>query len=414
MTDEELIGALRTEYKTAFDELSKATGDQMEAKLAQFKDVESKLNAAVDKKLADEVAARDKKIDEADAKWQQKFTKFLQEQNARFPLASGDPAHKSLGAQFVESEAYKTANSGRVHGRHDHFGATFKQSMVPKLEQKVITEAGSGFVLFPQRVGIFPQPAVPLVIRPLFDAVALGATNAVEYLVEAYTNNADYQVTEGAKKAESLMTWTEKTANVRTIAHFVKVSRQMLADVPVIEGIINSRLIYGVLKKEEQELLTGDNSAGHLHGVLPQATLLAGTVVGSNFMDEIMKAITAVGVAGYTATNVVVNPADWGEMAIQKNDQGFYVLGGPQVVAGQRLWGLPLAVTPAIPAKTALVGQFPGTAMIFDRETATVDIAYENEDDFVKNLVCLRAEERLAFAVFAPAAYVKVVKPLTL
>jgi HK97 family phage major capsid protein len=128
-------------------------------------------------------------------------------------------------------------------------------------------------------------------------------------------------------------------------------------------------------------------------------------------MDEIMKAISQIGANGYVATNIVMNPADWGALQILKNNQGAYILGGPQQVAAQRLWGLPVTLTPQMTQASYLIGQFPATGTIFDRETATVDIAYENEDDFVKNLVCIRAEERMALAITAPQAYVKVVVP---
>jgi len=100
-------------------------------------------------------------------------------------------------------------------------------------------------------------------------------------------------------------------------------------------------------------------------------------------------------------------------MQVEKTSQGIYLLGGPATPGGPRLWGLPIAISPQIAVGTVLVGQFPATATIWDRETATVDIAYENEDDFIRNIVCIRAEERLAFTVTAPQAYVKIVRSLT-
>ena len=401
--NDELLVAIRTEWKATHDAVIQS-GDANKAELlTKFEKVSTDLNAKADANVAAIKA-------DAAATIETKFRRWA-EANAQLPGGSTTAVAKSLGATFVEHADVNPSLKGGTFGRKDRLVATMNQRMLPA-EGKVITGAGSGFVLYPQRVGIFPAvPAIPLAMRDLFTVIPLGPMNTVEYLVETFTNNADYQVLEGDKKAESTVAYTEKTASVKTIAHFVKISRQMMADVPYVASTIDDRLIFGVLKKEDQELLTGNNAAGHLFGVLPQATALGGLTVASVMLDEIFNAITAVANAGYSATNIVMNPSDWGAMQVLKNAMGVYFLGGPTMIGGARLWGLPVTTTPIIPAKTSLVGQFPATAAIFDRETATVDIAYENEDDFIKNLVCIRAEERLAFAVFNPQAYVKVVIP---
>jgi len=271
--------------------------------------------------------------------------------------------------------------------------------------------------MLPTRVGVFAPPTLPLIMRDLMTVVPLSSGNAVEYVQEAWTYNADYQVLEGDKKAEGAVVYTEKTALVRTIAWFVKVSRQMMADVPYFASTIDSQLLFGIAKKEDHEILFGDNAAGHLHGIMPQATALPVDVLTgiTNSADQILSAIAYLASLGYTPTAIVLNPIDWASMQIMKTAQGVYILGGPPAsLAPASLWGMTVSTTSEMTAGDFLVGAFPPNATLFDRESASVDVAYENEDDFVRNLVTIRAEERIALAVYRPQAFVKGTLAVTL
>jgi HK97 family phage major capsid protein len=71
------------------------------------------------------------------------------------------------------------------------------------------------------------------------------------------------------------------------------------------------------------------------------------------------------------------------------------------------VWGLPIVASDNITAGTALVGD--GTmAAVVDREDATIYTTDSHSDFFVRNLFVLLAEERVALAVFRPAAFAKV------
>ncbi len=43
---------------------------------------------------------------------------------------------------------------------------------------------------------------------------------------------------------------------------------------------------------------------------------------------------------------------------------------------------------------------------MFDRWQSRVEVATENEDDFIRNLLTVLAEERLALAVYRPESFV--------
>jgi HK97 family phage major capsid protein len=278
----------------------------------------------------------------------------------------------------------------------------------------VITPPVGAYPIFPYRFGLLPQHFAPLVMRDVVPVIPLDGTNAVEYVRETWTApTADYQVLEGDKKLQTGVTYTEATANVRTIANFVKVSRQMAQDVPFIMSTIQQRLNMFVSLKEDKEILYGDNTAGHLYGLMPQAikeaTFWTPPGTGNTFtsIDELNIAATHIENLFYFPNAIILNPTDEAKIEMLKTSFGSYVLSdrAPREDGLMRLWGLPVVTTPNMVTGDYLVGAFPGQCALFDRDTVTVEIAFQNEDDFVRNLVTIRAEERVAFAVFVPQAF---------
>ena len=111
--------------------------------------------------------------------------------------------------------------------------------------------------------------------------------------------------------------------------------------------------------------------------------------------------------ADYPATGIVLHPADWAAIELLKDSTGAYIFANPQSLAQPGLWGRPVVNTPAMTVDNFLVGAFQLGAQVFDREDANVVIATQNEDDFVKNMITIRGEERLAMALYRPEAFVK-------
>lgn len=389
------ITEVRDWRKKADDEIKKS-GAATAATIEKLTTLETSL-ADAGKKMTDLVAAATARIDK-----HEEDIRVLKQKGLR--LGGDGPVleARSFGQRLIESDAYKAAQfNGRFKFQTTIGGRLFER-------KATITEGGSGWVIFPQRVGVvMATPQLPLVMRDLLDVVGLTGTNAVEYVIETWNYAADYQVAEGDKKAQGDVTYTDATAVVRTIAWFVKVSRQMLADVAYVAQTIDQRLIYGVLKKEDYEILWGTGAAGHLKGIMPQATLHTVTA-GTSRIDEILSAMATLAAQGYAPSATVMNPMDFaGLLTAKAPGGGTYLLGGPLVSEPNRLWGIPVAQTMNMTLGNYLVGAFPGNATLFDRETATSEISYENEDDFVRNLATIRAEERVALAVFTPAAFRK-------
>ncbi len=307
----------------------------------------------------------------------------------------------SAGERFVEDEGFKSfAGQTRPRGRHI-------------VEVKDITSlttdaAGSvGSLVQPQRVAGTELPRRRMTIRAL---LAQGNTNsnAIEYDKEkAFTNSADV-VAEGALKPQSELQFEDASAPVRTIAHWMRASVQILADAPALRSMIDQRLRYGLAFKEEQQLLNGSGSGQNIEGLVTAATAYAapGSLTAATPVDVVRLMILQVALAEYPANGIVMNPIDMAAIEMAKDTAGGYLIGDPQGTIQKRLWGLPVIETQAMGVDKALVGAFDLAAQIFDRQDATVEVSTEDQDNFVKNKVTIRAEERLALAIYREAALV--------
>ena len=74
------------------------------------------------------------------------------------------------------------------------------------------------------------------------------------------------------------------------------------------------------------------------------------------------------------------------------------------------IWGMKVVATSAISQGTALVGAFEACASLITKagEGLRVEVANQNEDDFEKNMVTVRIEERILEAVRLPGGFAKV------
>jgi HK97 family phage major capsid protein len=421
--DLELVRELRAEWRKSFEE-----GMQQERKKGFVDDEARSKCTRIDERLikvTDEVIATQakrideqaKRIDDQDAK-----LRAFGERLTRPPGAGADDGlHlvKSLGQRFIEADNFKNA---QFQGKFQIQVGLTKTRIKDLSHKATIAEGGAttitppagAYPIFPRRIGLVPQQFAPLTMRDLVDVIPLDATNAVEYVTEVWTNNAGYQVLEGDLKPSSAVTYTDHTAVVRTIAHYVKVSRQMAADVSFIITTINNRLSQFVLLKEDTEILYGDNSAGHLWGIMPQATAAtvyyptAGQPANDTAIDQLNMAETYVENQFYFPTAYILHPTTWARIEAFKTTYGQYLMPGvPYSEGTQRLWGLPVITTPVMAVNDYLCGAFPGNCALFDRESVNVEMAFQNEDDFIRNLITIRAEERVAFAVYVPKAFAK-------
>lgn len=307
---------------------------------------------------------------------------------------------ETAGSAVIQSNEFKSFGGGRKRGKFS-------------VEVKTITtgSTSAGALIAPdRRPDIVMLPQQRLAVRDLLTVVQT-TSNSIEYPRQTVRTNNARVVTEGQAKPESNIDFELKTVPVRTIAHWVKASKQALDDAPMLQGTIDSELRYGLKLIEETELLGGDGTGQHLHGIMPQATAFASPISlpdDPNRFDVLLMAIAQSEQALLPATGIVLNDLDLTAMRTIKNKDGDYIVsGGPFAGPITSIWGRPVVGTPSMDRGTFLVGAFKDGATIYDRWDAQVLVSTENEDDFIKNLCTVLGEERLALAVRRPAAFIE-------
>lgn len=320
----------------------------------------------------------------------------------------------SAGDRTDDERAESAGSMVSAHLTEQGVNSSFRGSQRISVPRSAITSVdGSGGALVSpdRRLGVIAAPEQRLTIR---DLVAPGTTssNSVEYIRETgYTNNAAPVVENPTgSKPYSEITFELDNAPVRTIAHLFKASRQILDDAPALASYIDARARYGLLVAEELQLLLGNGTGANIHGIVPQAqafAMPAGTSVElEQRIDRLRMALLQAELSELPADGIVLNPIDWALIELLKDTQGRYLVSSPADGATPRLWRRPVVETRAMAQGEFLVGAFRLGAQIFDRQEIEVLVSTENDKDFEKNMVTIRAEERLAFSVYRPEAFV--------
>lgn len=319
------------------------------------------------------------------------------EQKQAEGIKKGYEMPKSLGESFATSDEFKAFAEGRTSkARLEVKNTITGQSGSPA--------ANSDTIVAPQRqVGIVSGAFRTLRIR---DVMPSGTTssNLVEYTRELAFTNSAAETAEGATKPEAALTFELVSAPVKTIAHWLKLSKQVMDDAPALASYVDTRLRYGVDLRIDQQLLNGNGTGQNIGGLAKAGNHTAFTPSsGDNAIDSINRAIYAVAAADYNATAIILNPADWGAIERTKTNDDAYVFGAPQKLA-PTLWGLPVIATNTMTAGKFMVGAFDMAAQVWNRQGTVVEMSEADDTNFQKNLVTVRAEARLALAIYRPAS----------
>lgn len=352
------------------------------------------LNEAI--KSVEDLQAKIKAADEAEKLIKSLGTKKVDDENED----KEEPKARNLGENFV-----KTLKSMKVGKQFNVMAPEFaKAATNPEL-----SPAGAAGFATDYDKTLVEGPRTALVIRDLFGAESISGA-ALTYLVEGAMEGAPAVTAEGAAKPQiHFADPTPKTVSLKKIAAFIKESDEYISDYPFLASAINGRLMYQVGLVEQNTLVADLLGTS---GIQTDDSSWTASSKATDLADLILEAAMDVqDAAGFAADGIVMHPAIWYSLRVAKNGNDDYYGGGffgAQNIPN--LWGIPVCVTPAVTAGQVVIGAFKPCGSVVSKGGITVEATNTDADDFQKNLMTIRAEERLALAVRRPAGFKLITK----
>ena len=348
------------------------------------------------------------------------------------------PNGKTFGELFTESPAYKDflgryGNSQTGIIANSTKGLQSGQFQTPDMKA-LLTGASATSAGAAVRNDLYPGITDLVGVRELtvYDLITKSSTSSdtVEYVrVTAKTNNAatvaeatdalpgavsgatpgPYVVAAASGvKPESSMALAIVSAAVRTIAHWMPITKRAASDAGQVRTLVDSFLRYGLNEELEDQILNGGGSGENFQGIYGAGVETVGSA-GTD-IDAIVDAIAKIRYTGRRKpTALVIHPNDWystGFLTAKDGVTGGYLVGDPRASIDQlnTLWGLNVVVSEAATEGTALVGDFR-QAVLWEREGISLMVSDQHQDFFTRNLLAVLAEMRAAFGILDLQAF---------
>jgi len=315
---------------------------------------------------------------------------------------------KSLGQQFLDSDAYKSFVD---HGIKN----------VPfEAKTTVTTSVWTRDTIYQQVVpAIGPNP------NPVLDLVDSINTDQTTYyfLQETATNNAA-ETAEGSAAPEDAFSYTAVTAPVRKFITTLPITAELLEDQAGARAYFDGRLANHVLQRLEKQFLIGGGVAPDVKGITQQSgintiTYTAGAypaTVGGK-LRTILEGIKDVEVNGKLAPDaIVMSPAAYEALAGQVDGNNNFMLGASAFAGSPTIWGLPVVKSSQIGGAVSttidvVVGKWGGGLAVNHvfRRGMELQISDSAADgDFGKDILTVKASLRYALVAYKPQAFTRI------
>lgn len=314
---------------------------------------------------------------------------------------------KSLGDHFMHEVSGKLAAIKGLSG-----------ASVAAPEFKANTDshlAGSTLQPFSTQVDKTDYAFRPLTgVSDLFSQGTLSGS-AITWGVLGDTEGSAGPTAEGGNKNQiHVQGPTVKTEALKKITAWFSISEEMLEDYEFVSSMINSQGLWELSKAEENQLLNGTGANGQLQGVMGAPGIAYSTAKVNEHAQGLYAAVLSVKqVSGFDADAIVINPEDYLALRVAKDTTGQFFGGGyfygpfgqTGVSLYPPLWGIPTIVTNLMSKGHACVGAFKAGGVVYRKGGIRVEATNSHADNFVKDMVTIRLEERILNTVVRPKCF---------
>lgn len=316
---------------------------------------------------------------------------------------------RSIGERFTDDD-YRSWVEAGGHGKHhlDLRGMDFR----------AVTDVGTGAtsagaLTRPERLSRVGQDFFDRKVYLLDLLPHIPVTQgSVEY-VQDQTPLADMadkavETAEGAVKPQAGPTFGVVEEPTATIPVWVNIMRQALADIPQIQGYLDSRLRYSLKRRSDKQAINGDGNSPNLRGLAQRSGILTYAPGSAEARyKSVRHGIRLMEDAEAVPEIVVLNPADAEIFDLSNHDaDGLHAVPNVAGPGARTTWGLRQVRSTAIASGTALLIDPMATA-VFDRQTATAYMTDSHASNFTSNILTLLLECRLALGLFDPKGVLK-------
>lgn len=393
------LGARHTQMKTVLEQAGsdydfdkvKVFGDDLDngAKVEKFRELNRELADLTEE-------CKRLELEEAGAAVQ-KIQAELDRPAVKTPQPRGEGGdQKSVGQRLIESDQFKSFKADQGGGLSVSFD---------DVDLKTLMQTSAGFAPESRRTGRIVEAAT----RPIqvLDLIPMGDTesSSIVYMEETLRTHAAAETVESGSYNESAFELTERSSQVRKITDSIPVTDEQLEDEAQVASYLDQRLRFGLRQRLDNQVLGGNGTPPNLEGILNIGGIQTQAKGTDPRFDAIHKAMTKVRVTGRATPNaIVLHPNDWEAIRLTRTADGIYILGNPAVAGPMMLFGLPVAIGDVITENTGLVGDFQNFSQLFEKRGIVVEVGYVNTQ-FTSGQKTLRADFRVAFVIYRPAAF---------
>lgn len=378
---------------------------------AQDTDAFEKLDAAGKQydAIRDEVASMEAK--------RSRLLELVSEGAVEVAQKGGDEAvARSFGEAFVKSDVYRALKERAGMSESIPVGTTEGVKVIDRAAMKALVSIGVNADLAPQADRLSLIVPKRLATLDFLSVISTQTTDSdvVEYLEETTYTNAASPTAEGSDAPESTVTFTKRSRNVREITHFIPATRRALQDQAFVEGWLNERLIDGVRRRLQTQVLSGAGTSQDFEGIYNNSSI--GSVDRSSasvtMLDSLHKCITTIRTNAFMEPDFIgIHPEDYEAISLARlggstTTDGPYAYGNPVAGGPATIWGVPAIVHTAFTSGTPLIGR-GSEAVLWVRSGVEVSASDSHSDYFIKRQVAFLATMRAAFGVITPTAFAK-------